>query len=311
MKPELKNLKEYTDKLSLSQEEKFDMFQNIRTYSNTHPVTSSPYMLFMKYSIAYTTMFAILIGTSATSLAAEQALPGDILYPIKTNINEKVAQTLTFSKKQKTQVTVKLVGKRMGELEKMLIEKKDTPAKIDIVVQKLDEHKEDIKEIQKSETEQESKDSADTYTELESMIDTHIEILEDIMEDKKESEEVTKLIKEEAEDSENSDDVILPNSVIPAKAGIQDQYPENEGKDEEIKEDSTSTLDIERETEEEQTRDELILEAKKFSTEVESIITSSRERISSTTDDVTTTKTKENTRKRILEEAEEKLDLEL
>lgn len=303
MKPELKNLKEYTDKLSLSQEEKFDMFQNIRTYSNTHPVTSSPYMLFMKYSIAYATMFAILIGTSATSLAAEQALPGDILYPIKTNINEKVAQTLTFSKKQKTQVTVKLVGKRMGELEKMLIEKKDTPAKIDIVVQKLDEHKEDIKEIQKSETEQESKDSADTYTELGSMIDTHIEILEDIMEDKKESEEVIKLIKED-NTSTNTQDIATSTTELEGTVEEKENTEEQKEIDEE-EDKASSTLKTEA-------RDNTtVIEIKNFSTEVESIITSSRERISSTTDDTTTTKTKENTRKRILEEAEEKLDVKI
>lgn len=312
MNHDLEKIKEQTSKASLTQEEKFDMFKNIRTHMDAHPVqTHTPsFALFMKYSVVYATMFAFIIGTSATSLAAERSLPGDILYPIKTQINEKVAQTLTFSKKQKTQVTVNLVDKRMSELEKMIIQEKDTPKKINTVVQKLDEHKEDIEEIQKSETADESKESADTYIELESMIDTHIEILEDIIEDKKLRKEVIKLITEDPVDiNEEKSDQGTQENTEELEDELDETKVTNSANTEESPEENVPDADIKTQIQEE---DVTVSEIKNFSTELESIIKSARERtISTTTNEATTTKTREDTRMRILDKAEEELQMEL
>ncbi len=185
MKPNLENLKEYTKNVSLSSGEKFDMFENIRNYSNNNPVRSR-YSVFMKHSIAYASMFALLIGTSATSYAAERSLPGDILYPVKTNINEEVAKTLSVTKKQKAKTNVKLVEKRMSELTEMVVKEKDSPEKIDIIVQKLEEHREEledyIEDIEENNTEN-SDDATEIYAELESVVESHLDILEEIKED--------------------------------------------------------------------------------------------------------------------------------
>lgn len=185
MKPELENLKEYTSKLSLTSEEKLNMFNNLRTYSNANPVRSKYTMLF-RNSFTYASMFALLIGTSATSLAAEGALPGDILYPVKTEVNEAVVKSLSFSPSAKAKVAVNLMDKRMNELTEMIVTEVDSPEKIDTIVAMLEEHKEDLQDftdqIEQTNPE-EVQEATEIYVALETVLDTHIDILEEIAED--------------------------------------------------------------------------------------------------------------------------------
>lgn len=187
MKPDLEKIKEITNQISLSSEEKFDMFENLRIYSNAHPVRSFNYSIFMRSSIAYATMLLILVGTSATSFASEDALPGDLLYPIKTEVNERVVKSLAFTKEKKAKVAIELVNKRMNELEEMMVKDTSTPEKVDTIAMKLEEHKGDIQDyVEEIKNTDESKtvEATNISTQLESVVDTHIDILTDISSNK-------------------------------------------------------------------------------------------------------------------------------
>lgn len=207
MKPNLENLNEYTSKASLTTGEKLNMFENIRAYSNANPVKSK-YTLLFKHSFAYASMFALFIGTSATSIAAEDSLPGEILYPIKVNFNENIIKSLSVTKAQKAKVNVSLVDKRMEELTEMIVKEKDSPEKIDIIAAKLEDHKEELKEyidnIESSDSE-ENAQAAEIYAELESVVDIHLDILEEIAEN---------------EDDVNVDTVDQEDEIVPQDTPI-------------------------------------------------------------------------------------------
>jgi len=322
MKPELENLKEYPSKISLTSGEKFDMLQNLRAYSNAHPVRSR-YSIFMKYSLAYASAFALIVGTGATSFAAEASLPGDILYPVKTNINEKVFETINFSKASKAQVAVGFMDKRMKELEKMIITQKDTPEKIDIIVEKLEENKKDLEEYteQVEPTDHEEvQRTADLYTELETIIDTHIDILEDIAKDEKvevapeKSENAIEDTQENDSDEPSNKENVSITIVIDTSSSsvnepksmkvVSKKMPKNTEKTDTTEASSTQgTSEI---TSEEYAVSEIV----SFSTKLDTIITSAKEKANQE-DETSSQKIKSDTRKKIIEDVEKELQIEV
>lgn len=305
MKPNLENLKEYTTRVSLTSEEKLELFNNLRTYSNTHGV-QSPFNIFARQSFVYASMFALLIGTGATSFAAENSLPGDILYPIKTNVNEEVVKTLAFSDTKKAKFTISRIDKRMSELEKMIVQEVDSPEKIDAVVMKLGEHKEDLQEftdnIQITDQE-ELEEITEIYATLDSVIETHIDILEEIEENSEmfaladiPKTLVTGTITEQPVEDSNSTST---NVVLTMKVAD----PETSGQ--------IATTDISTSTSTEVTGEEdAINEILNFSTNIDPLITSIRSK-SAITDEATSTQIKSTIRKRITEKAEEELNIEI
>lgn len=79
----------------------------------------SSHIFFMsKASIAIVVM--CLIGGSV-SLAAEQALPGDTLYSVKTNFNEGIQSLVVFSPQARAKLNSDLVGRRLGEARQLAL----------------------------------------------------------------------------------------------------------------------------------------------------------------------------------------------
>lgn len=65
-------------------------------------------------------IIAILLG--GASFSAENALPGDALYPVKVSINEEVKSALSFSAEAKARYEAKRAEKRLDEAEKLAAE---------------------------------------------------------------------------------------------------------------------------------------------------------------------------------------------
>lgn len=62
-------------------------------------------------------MVILLVAGSGVSFAAQGSLPGDVLYPVKVNVNEKVQTALAFTPKAKVQVEQSLAETRIEEAE--------------------------------------------------------------------------------------------------------------------------------------------------------------------------------------------------
>lgn len=63
-------------------------------------------------------MLALVLGTG-TAFAAEQALPGETLYPVKIYVNEEVRAALALSPKQKAQWQFEVAERRAAEAQKI------------------------------------------------------------------------------------------------------------------------------------------------------------------------------------------------
>lgn len=77
----------------------------------------------LRYSLS-ALLFVFLLGASAISGAAGTAMPGDFLYPVKVNVNERVSLVLASSSEAKTQLQAKFAENRLIEAEKLAIEGK-------------------------------------------------------------------------------------------------------------------------------------------------------------------------------------------
>jgi hypothetical protein len=126
-------------------------------------------------------IIALLLG-GGTSFAAENALPGDALYTIKINVNEKAQELVALSSEADAKVQAKLAGRRLEEAEKLAINGKlnaetstELRASFEEHSRKLKEHQEKLKEDAKNE-ELMANINADTEVSL----GTHQKLLEDI-----------------------------------------------------------------------------------------------------------------------------------
>ncbi len=118
----LSNLKNEADKIRLTSLEKSAMRANIFGAPSPVAVNRSPYM-FMSYhlrmSLAGLVLF-VLAGTGMVS-AAQGALPGDLLYPLKVSVNEKVEVALAPTPAAKSEVQVRLAERRVDEARELSV----------------------------------------------------------------------------------------------------------------------------------------------------------------------------------------------
>lgn len=121
-------------KIKLSSGEKDVMFSRIDLYTKENPIKETRaqpnvwYNFFGQvgsvkgyryvYSIVAALVF-VFTGVGVTN-AAEKSLPGDVLYPVKINVNEKVKSAVAFTPKAKAKVEEEKVIRRLDEVEALV-----------------------------------------------------------------------------------------------------------------------------------------------------------------------------------------------
>lgn len=73
----------------------------------------------LRLTMALASLAVIFLISGGTALAAEQALPGDILYPVKIKVNEKIREKLSLGEEAKTKWQTEQVERRLVEMEKL------------------------------------------------------------------------------------------------------------------------------------------------------------------------------------------------
>ena len=112
----------------LTQEERADMRALLRFFMAEHPVEPSAFERFARNFTygkarrsylrpALAGMLIVFLVGGGTSYAAADALPGDILYAIKTRVNEPITSALALSPEAKASVSATLALKRIEEAE--------------------------------------------------------------------------------------------------------------------------------------------------------------------------------------------------
>ena len=110
--------------LKLTIGEKQKIKNNLIKYIKEDPIPESifltiipMYKLFTKPLVAMLSF--VIVASGGTALAAENSVPGDLLYGVKINVNEKARELLTFTKNSKTNLSMELLEERLVEAEKL------------------------------------------------------------------------------------------------------------------------------------------------------------------------------------------------
>lgn len=112
------------------------------------------------------------IGGSGVSYAAEGALPGDTLYPIKIHVNEEVRTTLSLSARSKAEWSAKRAERRLEEAEKLALQGKlDVETRTNIETN----FKIHAKEANKYASQSDEKDRANTKTDINSTLEVSLQ----------------------------------------------------------------------------------------------------------------------------------------
>lgn len=126
----INQLKRYAQHTRLSAEEKAAMRNVLIRHIAAHPARASVFqdrsipspfsleVLRSKKSLSALVIGGLLLGGSV-SFAAEGAVPGDIFYPIKVRVNEPVRGAFAITPRAKADWGVRLVERRLGEIERI------------------------------------------------------------------------------------------------------------------------------------------------------------------------------------------------
>lgn len=103
-------------------------------------------------------IFLVLALSAGTSFAAQGSIPGDVLYPVKINVNENVESFVAVSAKAKAEVEAKHAIRRLEEAEKLeskgelsVDSRAEVKARFSEDVEAMKRHREELKS--KGETE--------------------------------------------------------------------------------------------------------------------------------------------------------------
>lgn len=104
-------------------------------------IIRSPLLLFTKRYITMPIPLIIaLLLAGGTSYAAESALPGNALYPVKVEVNERIAGLLNVSDEAKAQWQARLAERRIAETKDLANENALDPETKDALARKIVTH---------------------------------------------------------------------------------------------------------------------------------------------------------------------------
>ncbi len=113
----------------------------IRAYAAEHPVREKRRWFAFGWSTQWKAAYAslLLVATGGqVCFAAEAAVPGDALYPVKININETVFSALALSPEAQTDWATTQAERRLQEAEELIARSRLTPDVQAILIEKIE-----------------------------------------------------------------------------------------------------------------------------------------------------------------------------
>lgn len=145
-------------KICLTQDEKSQILSSILqkkvTISVRSPYLIPSYFMIKPRAMSYALVtLVLLVTTVGTSFAAEKAVPGDLLYPIKVSVNEPVVGLLAIDPVSKAVWEVKKAERRLAEAQTLASEGRLTEDKRIEIENRFNEHSEKFNQISNKELE--------------------------------------------------------------------------------------------------------------------------------------------------------------
>ena len=137
------------------------------------------------FRYAVLVIVVLLIGGAGISVAAQNALPGDPLYPIKTGINEKVVALALFSDQAKAEYDINLAQLRLEEAETIAAQNRLNAQSSQEVITLLSDHFADIQNrIANLKNKEDARVAAELNSKLETVLKAHEQIINKLSETK-------------------------------------------------------------------------------------------------------------------------------
>jgi hypothetical protein len=134
MNKDLKKIFNKAEEVGLTVSEKEEMRFNVLLYMEENPVRNVGLRrligwkdikslllqpIIYKLKPMHVALIIALLFSGGTVVAAERALPGDVLYPVKVGVNEEVRSALTISSEAQAKWDARRAEKRLEEAEKL------------------------------------------------------------------------------------------------------------------------------------------------------------------------------------------------
>lgn len=170
--------------IKLSKNEKKEMLGSIVGY----PSPFISYHFFFENHLARVVAVALVaffaVGGSVSAFA-EKSIPGDVLYPVKVGVNEKISGAVAITPEKKVKHETTLVSRRLEEVEKVLTKEEITTEEKKEIISDLSEDISTHRENASSQIDEiyNSGDVATAIsasTELGTTMDTHIEVISQV-----------------------------------------------------------------------------------------------------------------------------------
>lgn len=113
-----------THEPSLSSDERAALWTRVREELTPHTPIVSPFAQFVSHAprtVSVALILLLVLGGTGTSLAAQNALPGDLLFPVKRTI-ENTTRTIAPTEALRTSIEVEQRNERINELRLILTE---------------------------------------------------------------------------------------------------------------------------------------------------------------------------------------------
>ncbi len=109
------------------------------------PTSGNRIARFFRFAPVYAGVLAAVIAGGGASFAAQLALPGDALYPVKVGFNEKISAAFHFSPEAKANYEVDLAARRLEEVTQLASQRKISGEEKNDIESRFQSHAEKIK----------------------------------------------------------------------------------------------------------------------------------------------------------------------
>ena len=182
MRTELKKLRKI--KLKAKEKSAIRDFLHVRIADDVRHISYNPFIYFNlsnHRTMLATIIAAILLLTGGgTSMAAEMSVPGDFLYPIKTEVNERVIEVFKRNEEKRADWSARQAERRLEEANHLLEDGQLTPANSAFLAEKFRQHVDKTNElVEKLEEKGNIQAAAKISAHLKYMLSEHFDDNED------------------------------------------------------------------------------------------------------------------------------------
>ncbi|MDO8523411.1 MAG: DUF5667 domain-containing protein [bacterium] len=136
-------------------------------------------LLILNFKPMMVGLLIALMVSVGTSFAAEGSLPGDLLYSVKTDVNERISEVLAFSTEAKAEVEADISERRLEEAAKLASENRFSDDARAAIETNFERHANKVEErVKELEGKGNGKAAADISAKFQVSLDAHTRILE-------------------------------------------------------------------------------------------------------------------------------------